>query len=337
MTRAHPFIVLGIAAALILSPTNGYLLYRSHPSTLRHGLNFRALQLARYGPPTTSPDDDATSSQESQRDYGVWTLQQTRDFGSLIRQAITLSDPQMIPSLLTRNIDLILSIVLVELPETTSTEQMVETLVLDSILENESANEEQRHTAKSISSDLTDMILSCVEEFVEQAHRIDDSNKRFLGKIIQTMANKDRTARQREEDLDELLRNDRDKLCAGFLRHIQGECERIENAPKMTRESARLLEMMRMIQTRVLEELGQDLGEAAQVLGQLIAYDNKSERLAVLDAGLAVRGLAFANELMDLTEEALEGFSRVPDGAADPDLVECVKSIQGRVKRYVAP
>ena len=102
----------------------------------------------------------------------------------------------------------------------------------------------------------------------------------------------------------------------------------------MTPESVRLLEIIRVIQTRVLEELGKDLGEAAQVLGQLIGYDTKAERLAVLEAGLTVRGPDFAKELMALTEEALEGFERVPE-KVDPGLVECIQEIDGRLKTFV--
>jgi hypothetical protein len=118
------------------------------------------------------------------------------------------------------------------------------------------------------------------------------------------------------------------------LRHIEGECERIAAAPKMTPESARLLEILRIIQTRALEELGLDLGQAAQALGQLIGYESKSERTAVLEAGLAVQGVDFAREMVALTEEALDGFARV-QGGADPDLVECVKEIDKRLRSFL--
>ena len=71
----------------------------------------------------------------------------------------------------------------------------------------------------------------------------------------------------------------------GFLRHLDGERARIANAPRMTPESARRLEIIRIIQARVLEELGTDLGEAAVVLGQLMGYEKEEELRAVLDAG----------------------------------------------------
>ena len=69
-------------------------------------------------------------------------------------------------------------------------------------------------------------------------------------------------------------------------------------------------------------------------MGQLIAYEDKKERLAVLEAGLQVRGIGFAQELLGLTEEALEGFQAVPNGV-DPTLVSRVEEIDERVKSFV--
>jgi hypothetical protein len=78
----------------------------------------------------------------------------------------------------------------------------------------------------------------------------------------------------------------------------------------------------------------QDIGEEALVLGQLLGYDDARERLAVLDAGLTVRGIDFAKQMAALTEEALEGFTRVPCGA-DPDLVERVSQIDSRLREFI--
>ena len=156
----------------------------------------------------------------------------------------------------------------------------------------------------------------------------------MLGRIVKTVSDKEKTASVREQALDELLLREKENLTAGFIRHLDGECERIANAPSMSPESTRLLEILRMIQTRVLEEIGSDLGEAAQVLGQLIGYESATERLAVLDAGLTVRGPAFAKQLLEMTEEALLGFQRVV-GGADPDLVNCIEQIDNRLRRYL--
>ena len=58
----------------------------------------------------------------------------------------------------------------------------------------------------------------------------------------------------------------------------------------------------------------------------------------MLDAGLAVRGVDFANELISLTEEALEGFSKVQQQQqqqVDPDLVKSVKVINERIQLFI--
>merc|ERR1712070_1122848 len=104
-------------------------------------------------------------------------------------------------------------------------------------------------------------------------------------------------ASRREEALDQVMKEEKKHFTSGFLRHIEGECDRISHQKTLTPESTRLLEILRMIQTRVLEELGQDLGEAALVLGQLMGYEKEEELLGVLDAGLTVRGNEFALEM----------------------------------------
>ena len=69
------------------------------------------------------------------------------------------------------------------------------------------------------------------------------------------------------------------------------------------------------------------------MLGQLLGYDNKAERLAVLDAGLTVRGVEFAVELSALTSEALEGFKTVT--GVDPGLVKSIEEIDERIALFM--
>jgi hypothetical protein len=267
----------------------------------------------RYGP-TEIPNDPIPFENQS-------PTPTKKEFRELLNQVMQVSDPQHIPSVLTKQMGLILNL---------SGEEGVETV--EAIL-NEAKEEEGDEAAERL-EEVIDLVLSFAEEFVQQAVGVDDTNKKILGKIIRAISNKDVAGRDREEALDELFAAERDNITAGFLRHIEGECERIAAAPKMTPESARLLEILRIIQTRALEELGLDLGQAAQALGQLIGYENKAERTAVLEAGLAVQGVDFAREMVALTEEALDGFARV-QGGADPDLVECVKEIDERLRRFL--
>ena len=196
-----------------------------------------------------------------------------------------------------------------------------------------------------------EMILSFAEDFVKEAQGMDANNKKLLGKIIKSMVTSDNdksiagetdgdrknddSSSGREEALDRLMQEEKENFTAGFLRHIEGECDRIMNAPRITPESTRLLEIMRLIQVRVLEELGQDLGQAALVLGQLIGYDKDDELLGVLDAGLQVQGTDFALEMKTLVEEALGGFKQIPGGGADPDLVRKVNLIDKRLHQVL--
>jgi hypothetical protein len=231
------------------------------------------------------------------------------------------------------------------------------TRVISSILEETMEQDEEQSNGNLLLYDQTlqaiETILAFAEDFVEQAKEMYDHNKHLLGKIIKAMLKKDNEnagngvrstgfaplpnnnhCMSREEALDQLLEAEKDKFTPGFLRHIEGECERITNAPKMTRESARLLEILRIIQTRVLEELGKDMGESAIVLGQLMGYDNENELLGVLDAGLTVRGRDFAIEMASHTREALDGFKRVA-GGVDPGLVERVSFIDQRLRVFL--
>merc|ERR1712194_990825 len=143
-----------------------------------------------------------------------------------------------------------------------------------------------------------------------------------------------------ENQLDDLLSQEKEAFTPGFLRHVEGECERISSLKTLSPESAKMLQILRLIQTRVLEELGKGIGEGAIVLGQLLGYDDEAERMAVLDAGLAVRGLEFAREMSALTAEAREGFKAVAasngNGGVDPELVKSVEAVDVRLRSIIA-
>ena len=196
-------------------------------------------------------------------------------------------------------------------------------------------------------SSAVNIIISFVESFVEEAQSMDDVYKKLLGKIFQSIAPNaqegggissttggENTSLFGEDALEDLLSNEKEAFTPGFLRHVDGECNRIASLPTISPESAKMLEILRVIHARILEELGKGIGEGAIVLGQLLGYDDKAERLAVLDAGLAVRGIDFAHELLALTKEALDGFKSVQDGV-DPGLVSTVEEIDERIQQFI--
>ncbi|MGK3734359.1 MAG: hypothetical protein ACI8RD_012249 [Bacillariaceae sp.] len=281
------------------------------------------------------------------------------EFRNLVESVMQISQAELIPRLLVNNIELIMGLqgeegtqVISSLLEDAKKKKKETTTTTSDITnddDDDDDDDDDSYYSQTIQT--VEMILTFAEDFVKEAHNMDKSNKNLLGKIMKAMVKSDNDtsisggeggkeelsaigARSREEALDKVMKEEKINFTTGFLRHIEGECNRIENAQRMTTESTRLLEILRLIQTRVLEELGQDLGEAALVLGQLMGYDKEEELLGVLEAGLTVQGRDFALEMASLTEEALDGFKRIP-GGADPELVQKVNFIDKRLQEYL--
>lgn len=170
-----------------------------------------------------------------------------------------------------------------------------------------------------------------------------------------------------EERFDNLLSTNREAYTPGFVRYIDGECIRLESLLTQSQgdvtatttvtnatttssssssssyeETTKMIQILRVIQTRILDEIGKEhLGEGAIVLGQLLGYDNDNERLAVLDAGLAVRGYDYAIELQELTKNALVDFTKMTrnveeeGSVVDPELIRRVITINRRIEEYI--
>ncbi|GKY93892.1 hypothetical protein MPSEU_000356100 [Mayamaea pseudoterrestris] len=308
-----------------------------------HVYKYYLLFQCLYGPPTPAPsfDNNLSMNQHNSSSSFDATLQTKIDkLQNLVRNVRRATDPQHVPSLLTRHMEFLLSL---------SPSEM--SACLDAIRSNVTLQEEvssQDEVDLQETEQAIDLILSFAQDFCDEAARVYDKHRNLLGRIISAMAVNEigvtagssgsstlpLTTERREERLDELLAAERQQLTPGFLRHLSGECERIANAPRTTPDSLRLLETLRTLQARVVDEMGRDLSESAQVIMQLLNYDTKSERLAVLEAGLQVRGIDFAREILTSTEEALKGFDKV-GVAADPELVERVQEIHQRTMRFL--
>jgi hypothetical protein len=312
----------------------------------------------RYGPPPlSSPEGQGrstynnTGDNRSQDKDSSIKKQKHDNFRALIEQVMSITRPEHLPRLLANNLDVI-----------TALQGEEGSQIICNILE-EARQQDETAPAAGIDDhndpklplytrtlQVVETILSFAEDFVEQAQEMDNRNKKLLGRIIMAMTRPDdfktnksqmegnrsneRTPLSKEEVLDQFMEEEKSCFTPGFLRHIEGECERISGSRKVTPESARLLEIMRVIQARVLEEVGKEMGEATLVLGQIIAYDNEEELLGVLDAGLKVRGREFAIEMRSLTQEALDGFQKVP-GGVDNELVDRVTFIDERLHEFL--
>ena len=280
------------------------------------------------------PNEDIILDQEQEeweRANAVRVDRQREDFARLIADIIACENIDHMPRVMTRNIELILNM-----------RGFEGVALLKDIIEEAQKTGDEENILRVTTA--VDYILTFAEEFVENATNMDEMNKEVLGKIVKEITSGwgegkakkgDRPGLEDEARLDQLFEQEKNNFTPGFLRHLEGECKRIAAASRLTPESAKMLETLRMIQARVVEELGQDLGEGAVILGQLLGYDDRSERLAVLDAGLTVRGVGFARELAELTNEALEGFERVP-GGADPELIRIVSEIDERIQQFIS-
>jgi len=281
------------------------------------------LAVPRYGPTTSINEDPEEEQANWERQETQRVAQQEINFQNLLDKVLSTTKAEHLPGLMTKNLELLLRMRGYEGVE----------LINNAIEKARETKGEER--AEEVMAAI-EFMLSFTEEFVDQAKAMDDTYKALLGKIIRAMTdNKDTlSVREQEEYFDLVMQSEKDNFSPGFLKHVDGECERISNAPTMTPESSRLLEIIRIIQTRLLEELGKDIGEGALVLGQLMGYDDTEERLAVLETGLTVRGLDFAKEMAALTGEALRGFQTVP-GGADPELVERIQEMDDRIQAFI--
>jgi hypothetical protein len=186
-------------------------------------------------------------------------VRQQQEFGQLLEKVMATENLEFLPSLLTKNLELILSI-----------EGFEGVKFLKDTIEKAKNSGDEDYAERVIGA--ADYILEFVQEFVDQTRSIDDGNKKLLGKIIRAVARKHEEDEEEDDTdidaidvtsgvdteklLDELLEQEKENFTPGFLRHIEGECNRISGAPTLSRESGRLLETLRIIQARVVEELG---------------------------------------------------------------------------------
>lgn len=273
----------------------------------------RVEQRRLLGPLLSTESDPPPLSEEEIQEIEEDFKRKKAEFRKFVEDAVATTNPEHLPKLLAKNMDVIAAL----------QGQEGADAITEIVEDSKSEGEEQFNRTVMV----IEAILSFAESFVQEAEKMDMKNKKLLGKIINAM-------KTSEDAMDELMDAERENFSSGFLRHIEGECNRIANAPKMTAESTRLVETLRVIQARVLEEIGAEMGEATLVLGQLMGYDNREELIGVLDAGLTVQGREFAVEMKGLTEEALRGFESV-HGGVEQELVERVSFVDQRLKEYL--
>ena len=159
-----------------------------------------------------------------------------------------------IPSILATNITMILSAM--------STEDL-----LEKVIREETSTSRSNYYLQEV-SEAVDTVITFAESFVEHTSHMESVYKKLLGKIFKLITpaknnqieseghNDLLKADKLELELDRVLAEEKEAFTPGFLRHLEGECDRIGNGRGMSPESTRMLQILRVIQARVLEELG---------------------------------------------------------------------------------
>jgi hypothetical protein len=246
---------------------NNLILSSSRSHTTPPATNLM-MAVPRYGPVEDSGTNTAAPSSSSNSDSSKDQLK--AEFTSLLHKVMdtstssTTDQEDELPSLFTTNIEMILSVI--------STDGLLEEIISDDIqsfakatpTENDNNNNTTQQQLENVSN-AVNVILSFIETFVEQTKSMDDVYKDILGKIFKSIApstssgNDDSSSSSSstmETQLDNLLTSEKVSFTPGFLRHVEGECRRISSLSTMSPESVKMLQILRLIQTRILEELG---------------------------------------------------------------------------------
>ena len=226
---------------LAIYPSHAFSTYHHCPSITRPIAEHRtvALQVKRYGPPSEEVNLDETDDIKSR-------------FTSLLHGVMS-SKEEDIPSLLTTNIGTVIKAMGV--PD-----------LLEEVMQDEASTTSSTRHLEEV-SDAVNTIITFVESFVEETSRMENVYKKLLGRIFKLITPSKNNQMESEDtpdlsmdlaesELDKVLAEEKEAFTPGFLRHLEGECERIGNGKDVTPESMKMLQILRVIQTRVLEELG---------------------------------------------------------------------------------
>lgn len=261
------FIVLIILGSQQHNLCTAFGIHKNDAPSLVIGTNLM-MAVPRYGPVGDSGTNTAAPSSSSNSDSSKDQLK--AEFTSLLHKVMdtstssTTDQEDKLPSLFTTNIEMILNVI--------STDGLLEEIISDDVqsfakaipTENDNNNNTTQQRLENVSN-AVNVILSFIETFVEQTKSMDDVYKDILGKIFKLIApstssgNDDSlslSSSSMETQLDNLLTSEKVSFTPGFLRHVEGECRRISSLSTMSPESVKMLQILRLIQTRILEELG---------------------------------------------------------------------------------
>jgi hypothetical protein len=220
--------------------------------------------MARYGPPdipfntNSNNNNDNSSNGPTPTDDAYRSTIQSQ-FTQILHEVMNVDAAEELPSLLTKNIDILLAAMTLR--------DLIEEIIREDVQRMKDRDNDAAEQRLEDLSNAVDMIVTFVESFVEEAKSMDDVYKKLLGKIFRIIVPSGNNQLENEDivsfvegsmemTLDEVLAAEKEAFTPGFLRHLEGECGRIAALPTLSPESAKMLQILRVIQTRVLEELG---------------------------------------------------------------------------------
>jgi len=176
-----------------------------------------------------------------------------------------------------------------------------------------------------LTAGLVSFVIDFLEEFVELSAAMEERNKHLLGEVVNFVRQNSSSVPETTAFMDGLAA----RFDASFLSHVDLQASRLLKAPAATVETAKMLDLVRVVKVLCVEAVGRTFGEAAEVMGQLAQYEDDGMRGQVLKAGMEARDEKWREEFWAGLEEAVEGLQgEATTRKGDEDRVELKRRLE---------
>ncbi|GMH49000.1 hypothetical protein TrLO_g15505 [Triparma laevis f. longispina] len=154
-----------------------------------------------------------------------------------------------------------------------------------------------------LTSGLISFIIDFLEEFVSQSASLDSRNTQLLGSLIDFVRSNNDVAK-----VEEFFDGNVEELDGNFMAHLSRQEKRLLSSPSATVETAKLLDMFKVIKVLVMDAQGRALsegGDVAVIVNQLLQYDDDETRVQVMRAGLEARDAEWKQQFFEKIEEVI--------------------------------
>ncbi|GMH47252.1 hypothetical protein TrVE_jg10038 [Triparma verrucosa] len=146
-------------------------------------------------------------------------------------------------------------------------------------------------------------IIDFLEEFVEQSASLDARNAALMGEVLEFVKSHNDVP-----EVEAFFDSKVPELDGNFMAHLNRQEKRLLASPSATVETAKLLDMVKVVKVLSTEAVGRSLSEGSNVaviMNQLLQYDSDSTRVQVMRAGLATRDDLWKEEFFKKIDEAI--------------------------------